>query len=236
MQLLVDQPLYIRKLYKGYGVPEAGPVPVIPANPYTSAYERRNPYPYDPTRAVGLLRAHGWKVIPSGTSVCADGARCGVPTGTKLDLSLSYQSGDQVGDEQVAALASSWEQAGIHVRPQALPLNTLLGEVQRCAGTRCTWELTSLGWTYAPYPSGEPFFETGAAFNLGSYSDATADRLIRQSIDTNAGLTRYENYLAKELPVLWQPYTGSLLEVKKNIHGFSFSPFFTWTPEAWRVK
>ena len=160
-----------------------------------------------------------------------------MPAGTKLDLSLGYVPGDAIGDAQAAVLVSSWEQAGIHVRPQAVSANPLYREVLPCSGARCSWELTFGGFTYGtPYPSGEQFFETGAALNLGSYSDATADRLIRQSIDTNVGLTRYENYLAKHLPVLWLQAQAAITEAKKNIRGFAFSPFLTFTPEAWRVN
>ena len=33
-QMLVDQPLYIEQIYKGYGVPTYGPVPVCPTNTF----------------------------------------------------------------------------------------------------------------------------------------------------------------------------------------------------------
>jgi peptide/nickel transport system substrate-binding protein len=241
MELLNDQPLYIRKLYRGYGVPTTGPIPLLPRNPYASAYERRNPYPYDPARAVGLLRAHGWHVIPNGTSVCADGAKCGVPAGTKLDLALIYVAGSQVWGETMAAMGASLEQAGIHVREQPLAFNTILGEIRPCSGSHCTWDIAGPGgWGYGPYPSGEQLFETGAQFNDGSYSDPIADRLIRRTLTTSGGFTAYENYIAQQLPFLWAPWTiaggGLFFEVKKNITGVHISPYFSFAPETWRIR
>ena len=42
----------------------------------------------------------------------------------------------------------------------------------------------------------------------GSYSDPTADRLIKETNYGDASLSAYENYLAKNLPVVWQPNAG----------------------------
>ena len=53
MQDLVDQPLYIKKIFKGYAVPTYGPVPVVPPNPYASTLEKTNPYPYSPSQGQG---------------------------------------------------------------------------------------------------------------------------------------------------------------------------------------
>ncbi len=71
MQYLVNQPGLIARLNDGYGVPTYGPVPVVPRNSFASAAAKSNPYPYSPSRAVHLLTAHGWRVVPNGTSTCA---------------------------------------------------------------------------------------------------------------------------------------------------------------------
>ena len=67
VQYMMDQPLYLKKLFKGYGVPTYGPVPLLPKNPYSDATELSNPYSYNPTKATALLTANGWKVVPNGT-------------------------------------------------------------------------------------------------------------------------------------------------------------------------
>ena len=63
MQILVDQPLFDPEVFKGYGVPTYGPVPVLPPNPFASAPEKNNPYPYNVSKAKSLLSSHGWKVV-----------------------------------------------------------------------------------------------------------------------------------------------------------------------------
>ena len=45
MQDLVDQPLFINKVFKGYGVPTYGPVPVCPTNPFASSLREGQPLP-----------------------------------------------------------------------------------------------------------------------------------------------------------------------------------------------
>jgi peptide/nickel transport system substrate-binding protein len=150
---------------------------------------------------------------------------------------VPYQAGDQVTDELMAALAASWAQAGIHVRVEPVALNSLVAQIQRCSGPHCTWEIGGAGgWIYGLYPSGELIFGTSSPINTGSYSDRTADRLIQRSITTDAGLTAYENYIAKQLPVLWLPWTPTILEVKKHLGGVDLNPFGAYTPESWRVR
>ena len=36
-------------------------MPPPPLDPYVTASELQNPYPYDPQKAVALLSSHGWK-------------------------------------------------------------------------------------------------------------------------------------------------------------------------------
>ena len=85
----------------------------------------------------------------------------------------------------------------------------MIGNVKPCSGLGYAWEMedASSGWFYAPdyYPSGEQIFQTGAASNSGVYSDTTNDANIRATELGDAGLSTYENYLAKQLPVVWEP-------------------------------
>ena len=49
-------------------------------------------------------------------------------------------------------------------------------------------------------------------------------------------LTNYENFLAKDLPAVYQPNpVTSLTEIRKGLKGVTpQSPLFSITPEAWR--
>ena len=108
-----------------------------------------------------------------------------------------------------------------------------------CSGKSCTWELEnwSGGWVYAPdyYPSGELLFQTGAGSNSGSYSDKKNDALINDTAFGDANLTAYQNYLAVQLPVVWQPnLAAQLTEIQKNLHGvIPQNTLLNINPEKW---
>ena len=91
---------------------------------------------------------------------------------------------------------------------------------------------------FAPdyYPTGEAIFQTGAGSNSGSYSDVKNDANIVATTQKSVPLTTYENYLAQQLPVVYQPNPAtSLTEIKKNVKGVTpQSPLYSINPENWR--
>ena len=247
MQLLVDQPSSIATIDKGYGIGTYGPVPSKPANSFVSAEVRDNPYPYDPSKAVSLLREHGWKVVPEGTSTCQSAGsgpnQCGagIPVGAKLAFDLPYASGVDFLPQLMKAQKASWASAGIQVSLSEQTLQAVTAASMPCAvGPACTWELANwgTGWLFAPdyYPTGEPIFQTGAASNAGSYSDVTNDANIVATTTSQAPLTQYEDYLAEQLPVVYQPNSVTVLtETVRGLTGTTpQSPLWTINPENWR--
>src|SRR5579875_530097 len=225
-QSLVNQPAYIQHIFKGYGVPTYGPVPVCPQNSFASSeLSLGNPYPYSPSKAKQLLTSHGWTVNPGGVSVCKDAAKCGVPAGTQLSVNLQYVGGSVSEDQLMQAEKSSWAQAGIKVNMTTGTFDTVLGNAVPCgsSSSNCSWEMANWGggWIFAPdyYPSGEDLFATGAGSNSGSYSDTTMDSLIKATTKGNASLSQYGVYGAKQLPVVWQPIGLTAVEVNKNLQG-----------------
>jgi len=246
-QTLVDQPLYGQKIYKGYSIPTYGPVPVYPQNSFASSFEKKNPYPYNVSKAKSLLSSHGWKIVSGGTSSCEKPGTAknecgkGIPKGAKLAFNLEYATGTQAITQLMTAEKSSWAQAGINVTLSGASFNTVLGNAVPCtAGQSCDWQLENwgAGWIFAPdyYPSGESIFQTGAGSNSGSYSNPAADKLILATNTTNVSLQKYEDYVAKDLPVVYQPnQVTSLTEIKKGLHGVTpQSPLWSITPEQWR--
>ena len=239
MQVLVDQPLYIEKLFKNYAVPTYGPVPVLPKNSFSTEFEQSNPYAYDVKRATTLLSSHGWNVDPKGVTTCSDAAKCGVPAGTPLSFTLQYVGGDATETELMEAEQASWQQVGIKITLTTGSFDTVIGTAIPCSGKSCTWELQNWGggWVFSPdyYPSGELLFQSGAGSNSGSYSDAKADKLIKATNFGTSTLAAYENYLTTNLPVVWQPNLRyALTEVQNDLHGvFPQNPLLTITPENW---
>jgi peptide/nickel transport system substrate-binding protein len=227
VQSLVDQPQYIRDFAAGYGAPESGPVPVLPAsNPFESPLERKGPvYPFSPTAAIQLLSSHGWKVVPGGTSYCqrpgTGSGQCGagISLDAKLSFDLLYPSGSVESNNEMEALQSvARAKAGIDLALHSAPYQQVTSvALNGCTPSNpCTnWEIANWVnyWTYAPdyLPTGGELFESGAGSNGGDYSSPVADADIQathtapsQSAEL-AALFRYQDYLAQQAPVIYLP-------------------------------
>jgi peptide/nickel transport system substrate-binding protein len=243
-QYMVDQPLFDNKVFKGYAVPTYGPVPILPPT-YADSAESNNPYPYSVSKAKALLTGHGWTVVPNGTSTCNDpgtGAnQCGanIPKGAALNFNLQYASGTTWITHPTTTEKSSWAQIGINVSLSSASFDTVLGIAVPCSGSACTWELQDWGggWEFSPdyYPTGEEIFSTGAGSNSGSYTNATNDANTKATDDTDVNLDTYQNFLAKDLPVIWQPNPAyEMSEISNKLHGATPQNVFGYlTPENW---
>lgn len=225
-QSLIDQPEYIKDFMGGIGTINNGPVPSYPPNnPNESPLEAHGQvYPYDPSRAVSLLKANGWAVRPGGVSYCAkpgtDAGECGagVKAGARASFSLLYPSGAIETTNEMEAMASTMEShAGIQLRLEQQTESTLIGSLfNGCTlSSPCnSWSIgTYEGWTYSPdyLPTGGELFATGSSSNAGDYSNPTNDANIAathkapNAKSEYAALFKYEDYLARQLPVAWMP-------------------------------
>ncbi len=234
MQSLVDQPLYVKKLWKGYAVPTYGPVPTFPTNAYSTKTVAGNPLPYNPAKAKTLLSSNGWKVVPGGTDTCtkpgtgAGECGAGIPAGAQLNFTMGFATGITALTDEVDAEKSSWSSAGINVTLTGSSFNTIIGDATPCP-QGCSWELLDWGggWTFSPdgYPSGDTLFGSGSSANFGSYGPSvpgfsTNQSLITASITTNVSLAQWENYTAKQVPVVWEPnQAGQINEIQKGLTG-----------------
>ncbi len=239
IQYMMDQPLYLKKLYHGYGVPSYGPVPLLPKNPYSDATEQNNPYSYNPTKAAALLSENGWKVVPNGTDTCIDASKCGVPAGTPLNFTQIYATGITAFEAQVAAFTSALKSIGINVTSTGETFDTVLGTAfPPCSGPSCTWEIAnwSGGWVYYPdyIPTGEEIFLPTAGSNAGGFTNSKLISLINGTDYGNTSIQNYENYAAKILPVVYQPDVDyALTEAAKDLQGVSSfqNAFGLYNPE-----
>jgi peptide/nickel transport system substrate-binding protein len=241
MQLLIDQQGYVKNLTKGYGWPTNGPVPIQPANSYVSSYAKSGPYKYNPAKAIALLKSHGWTIHPDSASVCTGNCGSGVKQGAKLEFKLVYASGDTVTSQQVQAWKSASAKAGIQLDISEAPFNQVIAAAAPCQkGHPCTWQIVYWGggWLYGvnPIPVGDQQFLCGAGANFGTYCDKTNDANIH-GVQHQAGLgpmIRFQNYMARQLPVLWMPYRPYQLSmIKKTLKGVTQSPILSLTPEDW---
>jgi peptide/nickel transport system substrate-binding protein len=242
-QSLVNQSEYIKKFLFGYGTIGNGPVPTYPLGnaDLTKLESSGQVYPYDPSKAVALLKDHGWTVKAGGTTTCTKPGTgtgecgAGIAAGAALSFRLLYASGSvPLTDEMEALKSTEAQEAGIQIALSTAPFGQVIATTfgGGCSSTSpCSgWDLGNWGggWVYSPdyFPTGEELFETGASSNPGYYSSPEANKLIATT-NTDAtvsgeikALDTYENYLAKQLPVVWmpsQPY--QLTMYKKSLKG-----------------
>jgi peptide/nickel transport system substrate-binding protein len=251
LQEMVNQPVDIKKALYGFGYPTSGPVPVEPKSTLATKEEATNPYPYSPKKSKALLKDNGWKVVPGGTTTCekpgtaAGDCGTGITKGEKLTFNLQYNNGFTYVTQFMQQLKSNAEASdGIDLNLTTAPFDTVLSNAVPCnVGPSCTWQMENWGqgWSYGPdyYPTGETLFETGSGNNDGNYSNAINDANIKltHTISGAAVLDKYENYLAKQLPVIWQPNPDfQISEMKKGLKGISQSPILNFTPEFWTLS
>jgi peptide/nickel transport system substrate-binding protein len=251
LQYMMNQKAIISGPLRGYGALTVGPVAATPATKWLSSTGRAgDPYPYNPTKAKQLLTSHGWKVTPGGTSTCAkpgtaaDECGAGVTAGSGLDFSFLYLSGTAWVQSEMTQLQSNSSSIGIKLNLVPKTLGDILSEVGgNCVVVKapCNWDMANwgFGWSFSPdyLPTGDQLFECGAVANSGGYCDKANDSLIAQTL-TNDSLSlfyKWQNYLAPQLPVIYQPNAAyTLTEVSNSLKGyFPQSPTLSLTPEDW---
>jgi peptide/nickel transport system substrate-binding protein len=247
LQSIVNQPGILSSAAKNYGVQTTGPIPLYPSSPLISSVETNNPYPFSVSAASKYLSDNGWTVKAGGVTTCtkpgtgAGECGAGITSGQPLTFNLQYSSGQQTITTAMQSMKSNAAQVGITLNIEPAPFNTVTGAAIPCTGATCTWQMENWGggWVYAPdyYPTGELLWATGAGSNSGSYSNPAIDKLI-QDTTTQSGtavMQTYENALAKDLPVIWQPnYTYSLTEVANGLQGVTpQNPYSALNPENW---
>jgi peptide/nickel transport system substrate-binding protein len=248
IQDLIDQQTFIKHAFNGYAYPTYGPVPMKPASKFVDQTELNNPYPYSPSTAVSLLQSHGWTVNAGGVSVCSspgtgsDQCGPGVPAGAKASFHLEYASGQPALDTEMAQFKTDFAQAGIEIILSTNTFNSVIGTAAPCQpGQPCKWDMEFWGggWIYAPdyYPTGDELWFTGAGSNSGGYTDPQMDALIKNTETSTdiQSLYTYEDFAAKQPPVVWMPTAYyQLNEINNHLKGATpLDPLLQLYPEEW---
>jgi peptide/nickel transport system substrate-binding protein len=247
MAHLQDQQGYIRTFMSGAGSQDYGPVPPIPANKYTPA-NASNTYPFSVAAARSLLASHGWNVVPNGADTCArpgsGPGQCGdgIPAGTRLAFNLVYSNSSALTGQELGALAAAAKQAGIEITLQENTLANIITDDNNLLtpSNENKWAMAEIGaYTQVAYPTTITVFNTTGSFNIGSYSDPQADKLINASVngsDPNAAKSEAA-YLTTQQPALFQPTPDSVFAWTKRLSGpresFAGLTQFYLTPEVW---
>lgn len=249
MQQAVDQQSISDVVWQGAALPDYGPVPQNPETQYLSDAQVDQPYPFDTDAANALLTDHGWTAGDDGVMVCTspgsgdDQCGDGVQQGQRFAVTVLSQSGSDQTDNMMAAIQSSFAEAGMDFSIEPAPLNSVLSRTARCEPEQpeCSWQLSFFGtagsWYFPAYPSGERIFGTGATSNFGSYSNPQADDLMRESVlgdDGVAAMQEYSELLALDLPVLWMPnpvYQVSV--IRSGLDAGGQDPLASFHPQRW---
>ena len=248
LQSTIDQPLYIAKAMRGYGMPTYGPVGVRPATGYISPAEKSNPYPFSISAARRYLTSHGWSIPASGPAVCAHAGTApgdcgpGIPAGKKLVIPVLYPSNVTANAVIMQQWQSDASRAGIVLNATAQAYQALVGTMATCRVTSrpsCTWGISYIDGNLGTgiYPSGENLLAGGAGFNLGGYNDPTMNQLIKKATTSPSlsSLYAFENYAVTQVPYPFMPAPSwSIYAVAGNLRGAApFNLNAILMPEDW---
>ncbi|MBO0805547.1 MAG: hypothetical protein J2P25_21025 [Nocardiopsaceae bacterium] len=230
LQHLVNQRGYINAFMYGAGVQSYSAVPSFPSSPYQPADARTNPYPFSVSAAIALLRKHGWKVVSGGTDTCvkpgtgAGECGAGIPAGTRLAWNLISYTGMDLIQEEDTNFVSEAAKAGIKISMSSATFNYIIENYNDASstGNQDKWAMDDWGGQInSAYPSTIGLFNTTGAGNNEGYSDPKANSLINASITSpNRLAVRNElGYLAKRLPVIYQPLNDTVWAVSRKLSG-----------------
>lgn len=258
-QYLVDQQGWIEAFLHGAAHPTYGPVPLEPSSPLVPGENTSNPYPFSVSKSAALLKQNGWDVKPGGLTTCVKpgtaSGECGagISDGMQIAFNLDYVSGVPTLESEMNDLAANAAKVGVKLELTSHPINTIYATAVPCKADQssCSWtsENWNGGWNFVPdfLPTGESLFMTGGGYNDSNYSSAEADRLINRTLTLSGSaelnaMTAYDNYLAKQLPVVYapteegNPFAGGPALIAKNLTNYSPNAYGYITPEAWSFK
>ncbi len=236
----INQPAIIKSALKNYAQATWSELP--PSTPSTESGAITQPYPFNLAKAATLLKSHGWTKTSSslvcskpgtGSSECG----AGIAAGDVLKLNINWYSGSPSLDTEMSAIIADWESLGIQATHSTGTFASAAGSCPVAYNPTTAYDICNWGggWLYAPdyFPSGEPLLLTGAGSNSGLYSNAKMDALIRATLAQNVTLTKYGQYTADQLPVLYDPlatYEDEVITTLKSKIGFQ-SVLQNFTPE-----
>lgn len=249
---LEDQSGDVEGLFKTAAVPDYGPLAAAPRSPYTPANATKAPYPYSTASAAKILKAHGWKVVPNGSTTCVKPGtgpgECGanIPAGTKIAPNLFYTNQPNYIGQVAQALAESAKQVGINVRLTSKTFNFLVQNysVAAAPANNNKWAINDFGgFSLGDYPTTNNIFNTKGSFNFGGWNDPEANKLINNSVygsDPEA-VTKEAQYLTEQQPALFDPAPDFIYAVSKdlsatNVGAFSGLTQFQPLPQDWYFK
>ena len=247
---LTDEPGIIKGVYKGAAVPAYGQVPSAPSSPYSPPSATHPLYPYNPAKAVSLLKANGWKVVPNGQSTCVKPGTgtgecgAGIPAGTPFKFVWANQpeAVSSVGALESEVLESEAKAAaGINIILQTKTFNYLTSNYNNAnpANTKYVndWGVNNYGGLFTNYyPTADGSWNhPGTGLNAGSFENPVSDKLIQQSVyGTNPKAVLNEvAWFAAHPPVAFMPMQDYMIAVNSKKVGGPAQGWLSMTQQQW---
>jgi peptide/nickel transport system substrate-binding protein len=246
-QDLVDQEGVVSGPMHNYGKVTTGPVADYPVTPYLSPTieAKGDQNTLNPAAAKKLLSKNGWSVNTSGglttcTHPGSGSGECGpgIKGGTQLVFNMLYATGVDWMDSQVKELESNASLVGIRINTIPETANTVA--ITAATGKPASWDLAEWGsWTYSPdfLPTGEELFMDspfgGFYNNPQNNADIEKTLTAKSTSAFDQAMYAWEDFLAKQLPVVWTPNVATLVESQDDLVIGAQSPTLTINPEDW---
>jgi peptide/nickel transport system substrate-binding protein len=232
---LIDQKSILSGVYHGWAVPAFSPVPSAPTSPFVPSSVAQATYPYNPAKSVKLLKAHGWKVVPGGQTVCAKAGTAknecgaGIPAGTPFKFVWANvpETTASTGVLESEVFSSEAKKAaGINIDLTTKTFNFLISNYNDVnpAAKKYTndWAVNNYGGVDTDYYPTQYGLETpGAGLNDGDYNDPTANKLMKLSIASNSqkAIINEVKYFGKNYPVFYMPVQDWIMAISKKVGG-----------------
>jgi peptide/nickel transport system substrate-binding protein len=246
---LQNESAEIKGIFLGAAIPAYTSIQSLPKTAYVPTDATTDPYPYDPSETVSILKAHGWKVVPGGQTVCAKAGSgagecgAGIPAGTPLSFNIPYSTTPEWISSVVDSLASTAKTyAGISISPQAKTFTFIIQNLSDTVPSDAkyvnTWNAEQFGgFTGNGYPTTSTIFATGASENFGGFSNAAVNSAINGSVNSpnSSALDNEGNVVGTQQPGLFEALDDNIIMWKNNLSGpaSAFQTFtqFTYLPE-----
>ncbi|HEY1622217.1 MAG TPA: ABC transporter substrate-binding protein [Streptosporangiaceae bacterium] len=257
LQRLINQPGIVKAYLHGAGAVSYGIAGAYPASQFSPADAINNPFPYSPTTAASNLKAHGWTIVPNGSSYCSSPGTgsnecgAGIAKGATLSWNLIYGSTPTITQEMVTNFASVAASLGIKITLKADSTADITSDENDVAtpSNDSKWAMSDFGgFTNSTYPTTQGLFNSGASFNMGDFQASPLNTLVNNSIGSSdpAAVKNELSYVSTALPVLFQPnpdWDGNdagIMAINKAMSGppDSFANYsqYALTPEFWFFK
>jgi peptide/nickel transport system substrate-binding protein len=234
-------------VFDGAAAAEYGPVPTIPHSTFDPPSTTQDPYPHDIGASTGLLRSHGWDVVPGGQTRCespgtgAGDCGEGIPKGTALSWNIFGASSPAILAED-RALASAAELVGITIKIESQYPDLIDSNLDDATDPRGDdlWAMQDLGsFDDSLYPTTQLLFGSTSQYNIGGYSDPVADTdmAASESSQDSSAIERELSYITEQQPGLFQPAPDVVVAFKDTLHGptasFAGASQYQYSPEYW---